>query len=672
MAPNNTNSDPTRRKVLQRTAAAGTAVIGSSISASASSNSLNDINERGSPELDTGNGDRTVTIRSNETASYTFQVTGTITPTGAPNRALDNGTASVTLSNDTHEYTFAGEFTEFEVEGEAAVFVDGDPFDVEAFPQTTLSIVPQEPIEVDVSASGRLETESNSLDKPNKRTVQGTIRNRTVLSYAGELTHFDINGRAEVQKNGHSVDPSEVLPSSLPGEVSLTGPDIDVTVGVSGEAASDHPAVHSSDGNITAPATGSGTTARYDGRVESIELENGASAEIVPESKRVVCTAPEEQAITFSTQSTEAFIYNEEVHKNPEVTVAAGETERIQYFGDVTTVSINQVEVSFDYERYEDAKSSARLQMAAEFERQDAYNRLRAEVAGRVRHDAAGIYAISADAEPRPVDAVVFKLTDVHRGNEGSMSITKHRNSGSIVAGKNTYHWRTDDGHLEKMQLDTLEVGSATTMSSTGLATETFDFDVPQGVSTQQVETPDLASNVQWSDWIGDIYDELKDVASGIAGVSADYLARAIEYAEITATEIAVTSGKILCNTLNSFQELATKFIDDANLKAFWKVRITGYSSMISLIGSGVFEAIGNENYDCGACVAFIRLSLDVGLCGGGVSAFCSAFSLTTLGLGTVPCVALGEAICSYTIMALPDAKDICSGHTEPDEAAFC
>ncbi len=382
MEPTNTNSDPTRRKVLQHTAAAGAAVIGSSISASASSNSLNDITERGSPELDTGNGDRTVTIRTNETASYTFQVTGTITPTGAPNSALDHGTASVTLSNDSHEYTFSGEFTEFEVEGEADVFVDGDPFDVEAFPQSTLSIVPQEPTEVDVSASGRLETESNSLDKPNKRTVQGTIRNRTVFSYAGELTHFDINGRAEVQKNGHSVDPSEVLPSSLPGEVSLTGPDIDVTVGVSGEAASDHPAVHSSDGNITAPATGSGTTARYDGRVESIELENGASAEIVPESKRVVCTAPEEQAITFSAQSTEAFIYNEEVHKNPEVTVAAGETERIQYFGDVTTVSISQVAVSFDYERYEAAKSSARLQMAAEFERQDAYNRLRAEVAG--------------------------------------------------------------------------------------------------------------------------------------------------------------------------------------------------------------------------------------------------------------------------------------------------
>ena len=672
MKSNNTNGDPTRRKILRGTAAAGAAVIGSSAGVSASSNSLNDINERGSPDLDTGDGDRTVVIRTNKETEYTFQVTGTVTATAAPDKALNQGIASATLSNDSHEYTFSGEFTEFKIEGEADVFVDGDPFNVEAFPQNSLSIIPQGAIEVDVSASGRIDTKSDSIDKPTKRTIKGTIHSRTVLSYAGELTYLDINGRAKIQKNGKPINPSEALPSPLPGKMSFTGPKTDITVGVSGKTASDHPSVRSGDGKIDAPVTGSETVAKYDGRVESIELENGASAEIVPESKRVVCSAPEDHAIMFSTQSTEAFIYDEEVHKNPEVTVAAGETERIQYFGDVTTISIGQVKVSFDYEYHEEAKSSARLQMAAEFERQNAYDRLHSEVVGRVRHDADGIYAISSDVEPQPVDAVIFKLTDINRGDEGSLSITKQRNSDSIVAGKNTYQWRTDSGHLKKTQLDTLEVGSAMTMTSAGLSTETFEYEVPQGVSTRQVETQGWVPSVPWGDWIGDIYDGLKDVASGIAGVSADYLADAIEFAEVHSSEIAVTGGKILCNTINSFQGLATQFMDDRKIKALWKLRITGYSSMISLAGSGVFESIGDENYDCGACIAFIRLSLDVGLCGGGVSAFCAAFSLTTLGLGTVPCAVLGGAICSATIATLPDAEDICSGHSAPSQAAFC
>lgn len=673
MSFDDSSGNHTRRDVLRGAAIAGTTAIGATTTGTAAEASINDIKERGTPKLAPGDGDRTVSIRARGEASYSFSVTGVLDATGAPDKALSQGEASATLREGTHKYSFSGEFTAFDIEGDAEVYVDGSTFDVDAFPQNTLSIIAQGPADVDVSASGAVVVENGSLERPNARTARGTVRGRTTISYAGELTYFEIDGSAWVRKNGQWTSTEELLPTSLPGELTISGSGTRADVTVSGEADTDSRNASVSNGRVSGSPTRSGTTARYDGRVETIELADGASAEIVPESKRIVCSAPEDSSVEFAAESTEAFIYDEEVHKKPQITVAAGETERIQYFGDVTTVTIDSITVSFDYDRYPAAESSARLQMAAEFERESAYDRLRREADGRIRHDVDGIYAVSSEVAEEPVDGVLFKLTDIGRADEGALSITKGRESDEIVDAKNSYQWRTDSGQLDKTKVATLTVGGASTMSAASLKTETYEYDLPDGASDQQVEAQgDWLPTIPWGDWIGDIYDGLKDVASDIQGVTADYLASAIEYADISKSEIAVTGGKILCNTINSFQKLATKFIDDVKIKALWKLRITGYSSMISLVGSGVFEAIGNQNHDCGACIAFIRLSLDVGLCGYGVGAFCSAFSLTTLGLGTVPCAVLGGAICSAVISALPDARDICSGHTAPTEADFC
>ncbi|WP_018256678.1 hypothetical protein [Halomicrobium katesii] len=668
MSSDDNNQNKSRREVLRGMAVAGATAIGASTAGAASDASLNDITERGTPSLAASEVTRSVSIRASGEASYTFSVTGLVSATDAPSESLDAGTATATIEGETHAYDFSGEFTELDVSGGAEVVVDGDSVDPDAFPQQTLTVIAPGHVDVDISASGRVEAD-DELEKPNARTVRGTINGRTDISYAGELTYFDASDRVWVRRDGQKLAPDDALPASLPGEMEISGDGRGVTVEVSGDADSDHAHASVEDGSVSAYSTQRGTTARYDGRVERIEHESGATVEIVPESKRVVCTAPENRSVEFSTESTEAFIYEEEVHKNPTVTVAAGETERIQYFGDVTSVGIARMTVSFDYMAYESAQSSARLQMAAKFERLDAYDQLASAVEGRIRHDADGLYTITSDTATDPVDSVTFKLTDLETGDEGAVSVTKRHDTDDVVAGKNTYQWRNDAGNIEQFRHDTLEVGSLSTAAA-GLSTETYEFDAPE--TTQPETQGDWIPTIPWGDWIGDIYDGLKDVADGIQDVSADYLAEAIEYADVSSSEIAVTGGKIVANTINSFQSLATKFIDDFKIKALWKLRITGYSSMISLVGSGVFEAIGDENYDCGACVAFIRLSLDVGLCGYGVAAFCGAFSLTTLGLGTVPCAVLGGAICSLTISALPDAKDICSSDTYPTQAGFC
>jgi len=676
-----------RRQILRGTAAAGATAIGAASGVSAAERSVNDIRERGSPDLTGGDAGRTVTIQAAGEVRYTLSVTGLLSAADAPADAVDAGTATGTLSSGAHSYSFSGEFTELDVEGDATVLVDGEPIDVDAFPQQRIAIVPEGTVDLDLSASGAVEAEEPSLDQPNKRTVRGSISDTTVVAYAGELTYLDVDGEAAVREDvggstggrrrrarrsagGDAVEPSAALPSRFPGEVTFSGSGGSVTVEIAGEADADDASVSVDDGRIEAAAEGS--TARYDGAVETVTFDSGASAEIDPESKHVICSAGADSDATFSLTSTEAFIHEETVFQEPEVTVEAGATERVRYFGDVTSVAVGGTDVSFDDEAYEDAARSARLQLAARFERLDAYERLESAAEGRVRHDADGIFAVTADNPRAPAEAVSFKLTDVEQGDAGTVTVTTQRDTGSVVNAQTIYQWHNDGGVVERSRLETLELAGASSVAAASVSTETYEYDVPEGATAEDVQAQGWIPTIPWGDWIGDIYDGLTDVASDIAAVSADYLAEAIEYAEVSANEIAVTAGKIVCNTVNAFQELAVKFMDDFKIKALWKLRITGYASIISLAGSGVFRAIGNQNYDCGACIAFIRIGIDLGICDVGVTAACGAIGFASLGLGGVACAALGGAICSLVFATLPSAEDICSGHTAPAEADFC
>ena len=677
MESNDNTPKRSRRSILQGIAATGISAIGASQIVSASDRGLNDVTERGSPAFENEDLSRTVTIRTESTASYSFDVTGLVRAVDAPASALDGDAVSSDISGDRHKFTFSGDFTAFELDGDAEVTVDGEPFDVEGFPKHALSIIPYGSAEVDISASGAVQVDRGSLEHPNDRTVCGTVGRRTEISYAGELTYADIDGDVIVLKNGLPYRMEDLLPSPLPGELTVAG-DGTLSVEVSGNAATESYYADAANGTVEAVGTPYGATARYDGRIEAIEHENGAIAEIVPESKNVVCSAPDDSAVEFTTGSTEAFIYEEEVYQEPTVTVEPGETERIKYFGDVTRISIESVDVTFDHHQYEDAAASARLQIGAEFERTEAYQRLAANADAKIRHDADGIYAASVDGPEDPVDLIVFKFADVDRGDEGGLSLSRAQASNKIRDASNIYQWRTDTGQIDKIEKDVLAVSGSPSIAAASLTTKTYDLDIPEVTTTDQVRTQGILPlpTIPWGDWIGDIYDGLKDVASDIQGVTADYLANAIDAANVAKDNITTaatkTGTKIVCNSVVAFQKLAAQFLDDKMMEVLWKTRLYGYSSLISLLGSGVFHAIGNENYVCGACITLIRLALDVGVCDISVGMFCGSAAMPTLGLAAVPCQVLLGAACSVAMSALGDARDLCSGDTFPSELSVC
>jgi hypothetical protein len=176
---------------------------------------------------------------------------------------------------------------------------------------------------------------------------------------------------------------------------------------------------------------------------------------------------------------------------------------------------------------------------------------------------------------------------------------------------------------------------------------------------------------------------EAGDDAAVVDGLvlTTDMLQGVIEAANIGKNEIAVTIGKIVCNSITAFEDLATELIETSHKftsrnidvgKVLWKMHLTGVDSVVSLAGSGIFDELGDGDWGCASCIAAIRLFLDVGVCGFGVSAACAAISWWSFGLGTAACATALGAVCSYGVMMLPDARDLCSPNTEPEGWGPC
>lgn len=425
---------------------------------------------------------RTVAIQAGEEASYEFSVTGLLTPESAPASAAEGGTAAATVTGGRHEYTFTGEFTDFSVEGDAEVTVDGDAFDYEAFPHNTLEIEARGQVDYEVAASGAVEVDEGAGAAETARRASGSLADgvTAVVSYAGELTALDVEGTATVRNNGRRVDPSVPLPFETVGDatVSARGGTTDFTAEFGHDAAisdgggrrtrgrgrrrATASTADTPQGVVQGTAGGSGTAIAFLGQPVSLSVPGLGTVTSPPQGDAVRCRAADGGATITVTVSGQ-FRNGEDV---AQLALAGGEITTLAYDGRITDVTIEStdgeqgVDLALDHGGDEAAVSrSIKLQLAEELSRTDAYDRLAsaASANGRVRRDADGIVAITSAGTLESADlrdAVSFQLTDLQESDRGELSV----GSGDGGAdGLTKYEWLTSDGFTDRVEVESTD-----------------------------------------------------------------------------------------------------------------------------------------------------------------------------------------------------------------------
>ena len=669
-----------RRDVLQTAAAGGAAALGLSGGAVAEAAGMNDVTTYGERESVVRTPDRTVRIRSGGRADYEFSVTGLLTPSGAPATAVDSGTASGTVSASVHTFKFTGEFTQFDVDGDVDVTVDGEAFDPAAFPRRRLEIAPDREVSFDVSASGGVRVEGETVDRPNARRAVGDARSTVTISYEGELTYLDVEGGATLRKNGQPVESVEAaLPSTRPhvARVETDG----TRHGYEFEATSDAGVVSSAstetvnDGVVSGRVSGEATELRYAGRATRLKRDDGAVMEFDEYTKRVRCHAPADSDATFTMTSTDGLVRDKQVVDEPTVTVSAGETELVKYFGQVTGGSIGSLRLDLRLSAYPAAADSARLQLAAEVERSDAFEALSTAANGRVRHDAGAIHGTEVDPDDIADSSLVavFAMAGVSQADRGSVFVELD-GDGGVQEARNEYR-DVSEGRTESLTLSRLDTNSIQRSPyAAEFTTQTNKFagpDLTADRSSPPQVTPD--------GWLGDIWDGLTDFAGDIAGLAEDTVQSVVESAyqgipDVSAEDIVVNSASIVCGSFAAIDELTMSILDEieetGKIKALGKMisktHLGIFVGASVIIDSNVFEQLGNGNNLCGVCMAAANLMVEL-ICGAfGKYYGCSLVSFASLGLGSVACVVFLEAVCSLAVegtITYYDAKNkVCSG----------
>jgi len=678
-----------RRDVLRSTAATGIASLGLTSGAVADAAGQEDVAEYGMEQDIQHSGDRTVriTARNGVQANYEFEVTGLLSASGAPGANANDGVASGTVSGGTHEFRFSGEFTQFNIDGAGRVTVDGKAFDPAAFPRHRLEIAPRGTVEFDVSASGAVSVDGARAEQPTARRAIGTADDTVVVAYEGELTYLDIDGNASLRKNGRAVeDAGAALPSTHPhvARVQSDGGretyqfrstnDVGVVSSGNDEAVDER--------TVSGQAVGAPTEFRYAGRATRFERNDGATMEFDERTKRVRCRAPADTAVDFGMESTEGFARDGELRREPTVTVAAGETTEIKYFGQITGGTIGRLSVALDLSVYPEATDSARLQHAAQIERHEAFAVLTedAEQYGRVRYDANAFAGIEVNPEETAGSFAVgtFALTDLNRGEKANVRLSVD-DDGSIRAARNEYR-QFSNGSLDVFEADRYDPES----DAQALTTESFDVNLPETASaTTTPETSDV--EVSPEGFFDDIFDQLGDFVSGIAGITTQIAKNLIESTienstSISFEDIVVKSTEIVCGTLAAIEELFKQTLEKADEaydyakygKFIMKAAMSGFVGAGMLIGTDIVEQAKQDHWGCAGCIFAIAFLFEV-VCGRVSQAIgCAVISWPSAGLGGLGCVIVLEAACSAIQLALPSAEDICSDVSAPIGLDVC
>ena len=497
-------------------------------------------------------------------------------------------------------------------------------------------------------------------------------------------------------ENGRRVEPEDVLPSSLPGEVRITGAESEVTVQTSDKVrVRDGPGASADDGAITGRPTSGTVVGRYDGNVEGVEHENGATVEVREESKRLVCTAPEDASADFAVEARDGVVLDRESHSRAQVTVASGESQAIKYYGTPSLAVIDGTAVSFDADKHKDAIASAKLQCAAAFERTDAYRAVEAETDSRIRHDAQGIRTTAVMGES-PRDMVFFQFTDVVGGDYGAAHFGRLRESETVLSANFEIQRLGADGNptdiivyeLEdpnggtKFDVSTFEVGSRKRSEpADGPEVNVFDGK-EERLSTQSFRIPDWLPDIPSPGELLDAFgDTLSDFASDIAGLTkettSEIISGGLENASnTTIDDIAIKTGTLIVDTQEGLIELVAEAQGKLPKKTLSKLLLTfkpGFAGTLTTIGqSGAFQEIADNNLGCGGCLASIAILLSVGL-EATAAGTCYLLSIAPIPIaGGVACTLFVGAILEYgATFAAPDAREVCGDGT-PVEVDVC
>ncbi len=668
-----------RRSVIQAAAATGAVGFGTSGAAAESPAGVSKVTERGSVDPQETVDTRTVSIRARGDASYSFGVTGVLVGRDVASESVSAGEASARLADETHEFEFSGEFTSFETTGDVDVAVDGETFDVDAFPTQSLTIVGDGA--VDISASGRVEAADLRRESP--RRLTGTVGGQTTVEYAGELTYIDVPDSARLEKNGQTVSVDEALPSALPGEIRVSGRS-EVTVRTSDTAnVTQGRRASAEDGAVT--ATGN-AVARYDGNVEAVEHENGAVARIVDEGKRVVCEAPNDASATFDIKAPEELVHDKELKNTATVTVAAGEVARIKYYGYPSALGIDGTTVSFDSEQYPEAIASAKFQLGAEFERTDAYGIVTNAAGGRVRHDAQAIRTVSVTGDD-PHDSVYFELADLSSGDHGVAVFTRRRGAQAVSDAGYEIQTLGQKGYPTEISLNKLssvDVGSFTTQTfepDVQAATEGTGVNVFEG--KEQVVNKDITcfsipldSKIEIINCLGE--KALDEITDGI-DVTKEQIAEIIwgvitDFENTSMFDFGAKGASIVMDTQNAFIGFLAKadglLPEKQFAKLLFKISPGFAGSFVDLGQSGALSELSNGNYGCAGCLGVVTLLVAVGL-DLAATATCTALGLTSAGLLGVACFSVISGLLEIGSVAVIDMREFCKGDPVA-EVDFC
>lgn len=173
------------------------------------------------PNSGGGSGDKTensITIDGGPydgAASYTFSVTGSISPTDTitGEDEITDGTASGAVGAGHDTYQFSGEITEFSLDGNADIYVNGNEVSVE-------ELVADNTITIDggkydgtatytVSVTGALKATDtiSGEDEISDGTASGAVGGgHDTYQFSGEVEWLSLDGNADIYINGQAVN----------------------------------------------------------------------------------------------------------------------------------------------------------------------------------------------------------------------------------------------------------------------------------------------------------------------------------------------------------------------------------------------------------------------------------------------------------------------------------
>lgn len=516
---------PTRRSVL-KSMGAGSA----GLAAVPSLGSLTDVQIFGSATAATGSADdasnRSLVIEATDEVEYVFTVTGLLSAVDAPSDIVEMGTGSATLENDSHEFSFTGEFTAFDIEGDATVIVDGERFNYETFPHNTLEIVADNSVDYDVSATGAVEIESGDAERPNARRVAGTISGGNdselvlhsststthTLSYAGELTYLDIDGNATVVDNGTELNRAQSLPTIEPGQAKIEshGAEHEYYLHLGWDVTAESRTDRVNDieyGGVHGTATSRPVAFSFGGFFRFVEVPDIGAVKYNPENGTVKCLSLNNEGASISISTADG--------SEKQVAVESGEPKTSELSGRITHVRIEAgnrlntdgIELSIEPGATAEAALRAKkLQLAAKLEREPEFETLGVHAdarGGRIRQDSDGIYAFRVATPSDTTDqsqrdlyiGAQYDLIDIDGHDIVSIRLTQNMATEEIEEAKVIHRSRTKNNVPQSVEVGELVVENG--KNNRGLGTHSIDHEEHPRVTTETIYTHEIADNLR-------------------------------------------------------------------------------------------------------------------------------------------------------------------------------